>query len=330
PGDQASLVSFGAAPQVLVRGVATPDSSLTSSLASITPAGATGLERGLYTGFEVARRTSVGFPGATRVVLITDDRPTVGQTAPGAFFSLVSAAASRGVGLTTLGVGPQFAAPLAYKLSSVRGGNVLYLRSPEHARERIAGELDTLVTELAHALVIELDPAPGMRVTDVYGVPGELLVREGDRVSLRVETIFLSKRRGAIYLALAPKGRANLPREPVRTGARLGEVRLRYRALDQALRSDRAALVNIAPRRASPGLTRGALLVDQLTSMRAASERYYGAPDVPADRRAAYEQLRALADRYRAVVDPALAAQRELVLRLEETLAASAGVRSSP
>ena len=316
-GDQLSIVGFGVEPRVYMPPRLSPDPSYVEAVTyQLEPRGATALERGLFTGFELARRSSRGFAGASRVVLITDDRPNVGRTATSPFLALARSAAASGVGLTTIGVGAQFNAALAYELSSVRGGNVLYLRSPEHARLRIGENFSGLVHELARALVIEIEPAPGMRVVDVYGVPGELLTREGDRVSLRVETLFVSKKRGAIYLALAPKGRANLPRAPVRIGAHLGRVSIRLRSLDGALLSDQVALRNLSPRRASPGLSRGALLVDEFTTMRAIGELYHEA----GDHKSAYELARALAERFRPVNDDELQAQRELVLQLERTL----------
>lgn len=326
PDDQLSLLGFGVEPRVVSSPQPPNPGAFGVLVDGLVAHGATALERGLFAGFELARRSGQWFPGATRVVLITDDRPNVGRTTQGTFLALARAAASRGVGLTTIGVGAQFDAPLAYALSGVAGGNALYLRSPEHARARLSEDLGGLVHELARALVIEIEPAPGMRVVDVYGVPGELLTRDGDRVSLRVETLFVSKRRGAIYLALAPKGRANLPRAPVRLGAELGRVSIRYRTMEGALLSDRVALRNRSPRGASPGLTRGALLLDQFTVTRRVGELVYESGNV----QAAYELARALAERYTPVADDELQAQRELVLALAELLSGRAAQAGAP
>lgn len=317
PGDQLTIVGFGVKPVVLLPATPMPNvSAVHQAVAYTEVGGGTALERGLHAGVQLARRAPAGY--ATRVFLITDDRPTVGRTSGSPFVNLAKRSASQGVSLTTIGVGPHFQAPLARALAAVRGGNTMYVRDPLHASSRIAEEFPALVTELAYALEVVIDPAPGMAIEGVFGVPGDMLVRDGDKVSLRVETLFLSKKRGAIFLALAPKGRANLPRGAMRTGAHLGTVHMQYRDLDGSLDTGRSQLRNIHPGRTGKGLQRGALLIEQMEVLRAISERT--TTGVGREARAMAEKL---STRFTNIHDPELTPAVELTQMLRDVVGRS-------
>ena len=57
-----------------------------------------------------------------------------------------------GVGLTTIGVGVQFGAELATRIGSVRGGNLYFIRDEPDVKQLFTGQLDYMVSELAHDL----------------------------------------------------------------------------------------------------------------------------------------------------------------------------------
>ncbi len=291
-GDRITILGFGLQPQVLLPTTVMPNQlGVAHAVVYAQLGGATALERALHSGFQVARRSPPGF--VSRVFLVTDDRPTVGRTNASPFLTIAERGAGQGIGLTTIGVGPHFQAPLARALAGLRGGNTLFLRDPTQATQRLTEEFESLVTELAYALEISIEPAPGMEVSHVFGVPGDILKRTGDVVSLRVETLFLSKKRGAIFFALAPRGRANLPRGPVRTGAQLGHVRIQYRELDGTLETSRSQLRNLHPARVGTGLRRGTLLIEQMEVLRAIAEMLAnGTSLVEADAMAAKLQIR--------------------------------------
>jgi len=78
------------------------------------------------------------------------------------------------------------------------------------------------VTELAYDMDLVVHAAPGLRLVGVYASRGDADL-EGERdVPLHLSTLFLSKRRGAIYLAFASDA-GDLPeRSYVEAGAGLG------------------------------------------------------------------------------------------------------------
>ena len=62
---------------------------------------------------------------------------------------------------------------------------------------------------------LELRPAKGLKIAGVYGIPGKALKWiDGGAISLSIETIFLSRKKGAIFVALAPAAPAGRPGPP--------------------------------------------------------------------------------------------------------------------
>ena len=93
------------------------------SIDEIQSNGSTYMEAGLKVGYETAFASQDGFKGSTRLMLFTDEQPNVGRTDAASFIGMALEASKRNVGLTTIGVGVQFDASLATKVSSTRGGN---------------------------------------------------------------------------------------------------------------------------------------------------------------------------------------------------------------
>ena len=145
----------------------------TAVVAGITSAGSTNMEEGLAVGFQLA--SSHKFAGTTRVMLFTDERPNVGNTDAKSFMGMARDASRAGVGMTTVGVGVQFGAELATAVSSVRGGNLFFFADVGKMQKKFEDEFDTMVTELAYDLKLEVKPGSGLKIAGVYGIPGKAL-----------------------------------------------------------------------------------------------------------------------------------------------------------
>jgi len=323
--DQLSVILYGDGATVHLRPTRVrPEErkALHARIDAIRSEGSTYLELGLQTGFDLARKTQPGFEGTTRVMLFTDERPNVGRTDAESFMGMAEAASKDGIGMTTIGVGVQFGAELATKVSSVRGGNLFFFPQAEKMVEVFTDELDMMVTELAYDLRLVFAPAPGLEMAGVYGIPGQLLHWEEDgALSVTISTIFLSKRKGAIYLALKSKGGEALPQTVVAEGAPVATVRLAYEERGGTARTDELALVRRAPDEVGLGLTRGVMLVNQATALKEATRLHHEQND----QEGAYQLVHAIASLYRQVPDEDLANERELVEKLEHTLARLSG-----
>lgn len=320
PEDQLSIVLYGSSVHTHLPPTAgSRKAALRAAIDAIAIDGSTNLEAGLLHGFDLARRTRRTFDGTTRVMLFTDERPNTGRVDAASFMGLAGAASHDGIGMTTVGVGVQFGAELAQKVNSVRGGNLFFFADPVEMRATIASDFDLWVTELAYDLDLTVHPAAGLRIAGLYGVPGDLVQwTEDGGLRLQIATVFASRNRGGVYVALAPDG-ATPPR--VRLGSSLLSVTLAYDARDGAGAPETTGAPWVAPGPGDEGLLRGVALVDEATTLREATARHHQQNDQDGAWRLVHD-LRARLDAH---PDRSLEAERELVGALERTLAKLAG-----
>jgi len=274
PDDQVSIVLYGDRSHVFFEPMhATKENraQIDEAIEGIQIAGSTNMEDGLRVGFQLARRTQKSFHGKTRLMQFTDERPNVANTSAEGFMALMEAGSRDGIGQTTIGVGEEFGAELASKVSAVRGGNLFYFADADAMQKTFKEELDMLVTELAYDLDVTIHPAPGLRIVGVYGLPGEMLKWDSERgVKFHVNTVFLSKRSGAIYIAFAPEAE-DLPAASLQGDQSLARVNLSYKlAAHQKRTHSEMALTVFSPENASLGLLRGRYLVSEYLSLKAA------------------------------------------------------------
>lgn len=324
--DQLSIVLYGDRSYVHLqptRANQANRSLLEQSIRSISSAGSTNMEDGLRIGYQLARRSASDFAGTTRLMLFTDERPNTGNTSKEGFMGQMRAGSERGFGLTTIGVGVQFGAELANAISSVRGGNLFYFPDEAIMTERFATEFDPMVTELAYDLELSIIPEAGYRIAGVYGVPGDMLQwQEDDRsIAMKVETLFLSLRKGAIYFALAPERHQDLPSHPTQA-PRIASVSVAYENPVVASRTRQSfEFISVDRQDASLGLQRGELLINEYISLKKATAAHH----LDNDQESAYQIMSTLANLLRSAGDPALDAERELVEQLEARLALLSG-----
>jgi Ca-activated chloride channel family protein len=317
--DELSIVLYGDRSHVYMHPTPIRDrAAISSQIRNIQSAGSTNMEEGLAVGFKLAGGHK--FAGSTRVMLFTDERPNVGNTDAGSFMGMARAASQGGVGMTTIGVGVQFGAELATAVSSVRGGNLFFFADVGKMQKKFEDEFDTMVTELAHDMKLEVKPGSGLKIAGVYGIPGKALKWQGDgAIAVSVETIFLSRKKGAIYVALASDTKPGLPETRPATGAAVASINLGYQETGGAKIKTTVDLPLVQT--GSVGLVRGRLLVEQATSLAKAAALHHEKND----QEGAYQLVHALASTYRQTSDPELAEERTLVQNLERTLAKLSG-----
>jgi Ca-activated chloride channel family protein len=333
-GDQLSIVLYGDRSHVHLPPTRASIATLPRmerAVALIASEGSTNMEEGLEVGYELARQTQKTFDGITRVALFTDERPNVGVTDAGSFIGMAREASLQGIGLTTIGVGVQFDSGLATALSSTRGGNLFFLDTPAAADALFTDELDYMVSELAHDLVVTLRPADGFKIAGVYGVPGEVLGwHDESSVTITVPTLFLSRQGGGLFVSLAPADPvADLPARPMPAGAPLLAASHSYLSIDGPVggaASESGSLAVGAPAAAaSEALTLGHALIDEYLSLRAATAAHH----IANDQDEAYAIVRGLYRRLEAVdsrsLRRSLASERETVAALLDKVAFLSG-----
>ncbi|MEO8061907.1 MAG: VWA domain-containing protein [Pseudomonadota bacterium] len=313
PGDQMSIVLYGdtahvhLAPTPVTRnGVA----GILQSIEAIQSNGSTSMEAGLRVGYSVADETAAAFKGRTRLVLFTDERPNTDATDAASFMGMAVAHSKQDVGLTTVGVGVQFGAELATKISSVRGGNLYFLRDEKDVKELFAGQLDYMVSELAHDLTLTIAPHPGFRISGVYGVPGELLGWQEDKnITVTIPTVFLDNHGGGIFFTLVPESADRFL--PQKSDAQpLAAVSVTYQSVGMNAAPDAHAIsIGLNPAGASSGMRLGHLLIDEFKVLHDATSAHY----LQNDQETAYQLLSRFKHRLDADGTKGMEAEQKLI-----------------
>jgi len=329
--DQLSIVLYGDRSHVYLEPTRMTRNKLATvreQIEAIESSGSTNMEEGLEVGYRLARESQAGFEGATRLILFTDERPNVGDTSANGFIGMAKAASELGVGLTTIGVGVQFDSSLAVKISSTRGGNLFFLPDKEAADTLFDDEFDYMVSELAHDLTFVLRPHADLRISGVYGLPGDLLSWSDDRaVTFTIPTVFLSSRGGGIFVSLAPADeQADLPPPTIPAGANVLAGAITY-VPAKGSGAPESHLADVAPQRGKPShaIRLASLLVDEYLSLRKATTEHY----VHNNQEAAYRALHALNNRFSNVRDrkleKALEDESDMVVQLLDKFAFLSG-----
>jgi Ca-activated chloride channel family protein len=281
------------------------------------------MEAGLKLGYEVAFDSMDKFKGNTRLMLFTDERPNVGKTDAASFIGMAKAASLRKVGLTTIGVGVQFGAELATRISSIRGGNLFFIQNENSVDTLFDKELDFMVSELAHDLTLTIKANPHYSIAGIYGVPGEMLGWQKDKsVSVVIPTVFLSSKGGAILISLAKNIEdAHLPATDLSIGDALADISLIYEsALSGEKQSDSFA-VKVNDLEPSEGMHFAYFLADEFTALHRATTEHY----LDNDQERAYQIMNALNSRIAQAELKDIDDEKKLVAALFEKFAFLSG-----
>jgi Ca-activated chloride channel homolog len=330
-GDRISIVLYGDRAHVHLEPTDVTKANraaIRERIEQIESAGSTAMEEGLRLGYEVARQSSKQFEGITRVMLFTDERPNVGNTHELGFMTMAREASHDGIGLTTIGVGVQFDAELATTIGSVRGGNLFFMRDEDDVKQVFHDEFDFMVSELAHDLTITITPQPDYNISGVYGVPDNLMGWQKKRtVQIKLPTVFLSSKGGALFVALAKSRKnADLPAPALDGAAPLASLELRYTPLDSgAVEGDRLDAFPPSGTQ-SEAMKLGHALIDEFTVLRRATTAHY----FENDQNLAYQLVHDLSTRLSNNQDDEFDKERLLVYSLEERFAQLSGHTGEP
>ena len=273
-GDRLGIVIYGSETVVHqpVIDVAGNKSTLRRAIDNIEIDGSTYMEAGMKLGFETAFAELENSRGKTRLMLFTDENPNVGDTSPEGFMGQAINGSRKGVDMTTIGVGNHFDSELAVKISSVRGGNMFFLPEAGSGDKLFKREFENMVSPVAYDLVLSIDPADGVKVGAIYGVPGELIADAGDgTISVNIASAFLSSNGGGIF--------ATLEGSPTSDGAALADISVSYTDAISEKREADTRPVYLTQGEAPANLAKAEVLVDQFNTTRAALAAYHDDDD---------------------------------------------------
>jgi Ca-activated chloride channel family protein len=323
-GDQMTIVLYGDRAHVHLDTTAADRAGvdrILSSIGSIRSEGSTSMEAGLRLGYSVADATAPAFKGRTRLMLFTDERPNTDATDAESFMGMAIERSREGVGLTTIGVGVQFGAELATRIGSVRGGNLYFIRGEPDVKALFSGQLDYMVSELAHDLTLTITPRAGLKIAAVYGIPGELLGWQNDReISVTIPTVFLDNHGGGIFFTLAPESAEGFLPAKMEPGA-LAHVSVSYLPRGRSQADTHAISIAVRDGGPSDGMKLGSLLIDEFTVLHEATSAHY----LRNDQESAFQLLDRFKHRLDASAALALDEERKLIDSLHTRIAFLAG-----
>lgn len=206
-----------------------------------------------------------------RVLVLSGGAAQRMGAAPETLRAQATTLAETGVGVTAITFGGGLNNEGLAALAGAKGGAFSRAPSMEGVGRIFGEDFEALFVPLAYRFGLEISPASGWRLSGVFGVPEAALVWDNTGVArLSVETLFVSRKRGAIYLTFAPEGVSGMPPAPLREGSALAEVRLSYQELSGEWRIGTRRLAPEPSEQESSGLRDGRALVQWLVTMRQA------------------------------------------------------------
>lgn len=316
PEDQVALVTYGSAvatPLGLTAG--SEVARVHAAIDALKEAGSTNMEAGLRRAYELGRQAAPSGRNV-RVVLFTDVQPNVGATTSTEFEQIVAGGAGDQVAITVLALGLGIGPEVLQGMAHLRGANAFTLFDGDDADRFMAEEYPWFTTPIAYELAVGVQPSTGLAVAEAYGFPAG---PDGSAVaSIEVSTVFLSKRKGALLVSLAPEGEGAL--EGMAADLSLSFTSPAGAAYDQHLRVDRAgaALDERGQWFAQASTAKATALALLVSGMHEAAVQYATSPEqAEATMRAAHERFAADAS---ALADPALAPEVELSAAMLELI----------
>lgn len=203
PEDLFSLVIYDDAVEVLARPQRVTDRQrLHRMVDRISPGGSTNLGGGMIEGLQLARRSS-DRDRIDRVILLSDGLANQGITSPVELNRIARQFRSKGVTLTTMGLGLDYNEDLMVGLAESGGGNYYFIEHPNQMAQILAKEFDELSSIVCRNAVLELRVHGGSRVLDVIG--NGWSERNG-RIEIPVGDLLNDDRRELVVEVEVPKG----------------------------------------------------------------------------------------------------------------------------
>jgi Ca-activated chloride channel homolog len=199
--DMFSLAIFDTNSEILRRPSPVNDQAeIIAMVRRLSTRNTTNLEAGLRDGYLLASENIDRLSGYEhRVILITDAGLNTGVTDSASILRLVTDYASRGIGLTALGLGENFKQDFIHGITNSRGGNYLFVHSGKDML-RYFDAFDYLVTPIAYNFRVRLGLSDiQAKLVAAYGVPTESGMQPA-RPLIDLPTLFFSETGGAILL----------------------------------------------------------------------------------------------------------------------------------
>lgn len=137
----------------------------------------------------------------THALLLSDGLANEGEQRPDVLGARAAKAFTRGISVSTLGVGLDYNEDLMTKLADQGGGRYHFIKDAEAIAGILDDEMKGLVATVARSMQLDLTPTPGTGVAKVFGYP---TVRDGVRTTARIGSIGAKQTREVIVRLALP------------------------------------------------------------------------------------------------------------------------------
>ncbi|MCW5801911.1 MAG: VWA domain-containing protein [Deltaproteobacteria bacterium] len=207
PDDQVAIVTYGSdARTALSLRSGAERTAVHAAIDRLDSEGATDMESGMRRAVKVGE-AAVGATAQVRIVLFTDVNPNIGATGAGEFGDIVSRAAKKGVHTTVLALGLGIDPEIMRGMASLRGANAFSLTRTSELDTFMAEEYPWFTTPIAFDLRVSIESG-AWSIDRGLGFPA---ASDAEQLGLTAQTVFLSRRRGALLAALTPPAGATTP-----------------------------------------------------------------------------------------------------------------------
>jgi Ca-activated chloride channel family protein len=221
-GDILSIDAFDDAARVLLP--PTPLSAATreralSTIAELRADGSTNMAAGLQLGESHLSGAPADHP-VRRLVLVSDGQANVGLSSPAALGNIAAASLRFGGQVTSLGVGIDYDEATLDAIAERTSGRLFHVGDPKEMQATIDHEIDLLASTVASDAVLEVVPAPGVKVSGVEGPTATW--QGGGVVDIPLGALFPGQHREALIRVELGPSSPGIQRA-------LASVRLRFR-----------------------------------------------------------------------------------------------------
>lgn len=171
PSDDFSLVTFSSDAHVKVPDgpVGHRREAIKKIISELREDGGTNIGEGLALGYAEASRPTIPADAVRVVLLLSDGRPTAGDTRTANLSMMALNAFQKGIQTSSFGLGSDYDGALMSSIASDGAGGYYYLRDPSHIASALATELDQRLDPVATAVEVRVRLRPGVDLLKTYG-----------------------------------------------------------------------------------------------------------------------------------------------------------------
>jgi len=224
PDDTIALVAYNHNVDVLSPAAPLRGSrdSLLRAIDDLTADGTTALYDGVKEGGRQVEEF-VSDNNVNRVILLSDGLANVGPSTPGELAELGRKLASKGISVSTIGLGLEYNEDLMQRLAAASDGNHVFVERPSDLAEIFDREFGDALSVSARDITITIECKLGFKPIRILGRDGSI---DGERITLKLNQLQSGNERYVVVELQAPDGRSE-------GAADVADIKVGYLDLDK-------------------------------------------------------------------------------------------------